>query len=107
MFFDNSFYFRFVEDCRAAGIDVPIIPGLKPLTTKRQSSIFPSIFHVDIPEDLYDEVEKCKDNKAAAEVGIEWCTQQTKELVAAGVPCLHFYTMGKSDATKRVAEAVF
>lgn len=107
MFFDNKVYFRFVEDCRAAGIDVPIIPGLKPLTTKRQTSILPSLFHIDVPEDLYDEVEKCKDNKAAFEVGIEWCTQQTKELVEAGVPCLHFYTMGKSDATKKVAEAVF
>ena len=107
MFFDNSAFFRFVKDCRNAGIEVPIIPGLKPLTTKRQASILPSIFHMDVPEDLYDAVEKCKDNKAAAEIGIEWCTQQTKELIEAGVPCLHFYTMGKSDATKKIAEAVF
>jgi methylenetetrahydrofolate reductase (NADPH) len=107
MFFDNKVYFRFVDDCRAAGIDVPIIPGLKPLTTIKQASILPSIFHIDVPEDLYDEVEKCKSNDVAFNVGVEWCTQQTKELIAAGVPCLHFYTMGKSDATKKVAEAVF
>jgi methylenetetrahydrofolate reductase (NADPH) len=107
MFFDNKEYFRFVDDCKAAGIDVPIIPGIKPLTTKRQASLLPSLFHIDVPEELYDEVDKCKDNKAAFEVGVEWCTQQTKELIAAGVPCLHFYTMGKSDATKKVAEAVF
>ena len=107
MFFDNKEYFRFVEDCRDAGINVPIIPGLKPLTTKRQASILPSIFHIDVPVELYDEVEKCTDNRAAFEVGVEWCTQQTKELIEAGVPCLHFYTMGKSDATKKVAEAVF
>ncbi|MCB0755842.1 MAG: methylenetetrahydrofolate reductase [NAD(P)H] [Flavobacteriales bacterium] len=107
MFFDNKVYFRFVEDCRAAGINVPIIPGLKPLTTIKQASILPSIFHIDVPEELYDEVEKCKSNDDAFNVGVEWCTQQTKELIAAGVPCLHFYTMGKSDATKKVAEAVF
>lgn len=107
MFFDNAMYFRFVNECREAGIDVPIIPGIKPLTTKRQASILPSIFHIDLPSDLYDEVEKCKDNKAAFEIGVEWCRQQTKELIDAGVPCIHFYTMGKSDATKKVAEAIF
>lgn len=107
MFFDNKAFFKFVDDCRDAGITVPIIPGLKPLTTKRQASILPSIFHMDVPADLYDEVEKCKDNEAAAQIGIEWCAAQTKELIEAGVPCLHFYTMGKSDATKKVAEAVF
>jgi methylenetetrahydrofolate reductase (NADPH) len=106
MFFDNKMYFQFVDECRAAGIEVPIIPGIKPLTTKRQSSLLPSLFHIDVPEDLYDAVEKCKDNKAAAEVGIEWCIAQSKELAAAGVPSLHFYTMGKSDATKQVISAV-
>lgn len=107
MFFDNKAFFKFVDECRAAGITVPIIPGLKPLTTKRQASILPSIFHMDVPADLYDEVEKCKDNEAAAQIGVDWCVAQTKELIEAGVPCLHFYTMGKSDATKMVAEAVF
>lgn len=106
MFFDNKVYFRFVEECRAAGINVPIIPGLKPLTTVKQAGILPSIFHIDVPADLYDEVEKCKTNDDAAKVGVEWCIAQTKELIEAGVPCLHFYTMGKSDATRQVAEAV-
>ncbi|MGB0916318.1 MAG: methylenetetrahydrofolate reductase [NAD(P)H] [Flavobacteriales bacterium] len=106
MFFDNKMYFQFVDDCKAAGINVPIIPGIKPLTTKRQATLLPSLFHIDVPEELYDAVDGCKDNKAAAEVGIEWCTQQSKELVAAGVPCLHFYTMGKSDATKKVMSEI-
>jgi methylenetetrahydrofolate reductase (NADPH) len=107
MFFDNKAFFRFVDDCRAAGITVPIIPGLKPLTTKNQASILPSLFHIDVPSDLYDEVEKCKNNEEAAKVGTDWCIEQSKELVAAGVPCLHYYTMGTSGATKAVASAIF
>ncbi len=107
MFFDNKMFFQFVDECRAAGIDVPIIPGIKPLTTKRQASLLPSLFHIDVPEELYDEVENCKDNDAALQVGTEWCIQQSKELMEAGVPCLHFYTMGKSDATRKVAAAIF
>lgn len=107
MFFDNKAFFRFVDDCRAAGITVPIIPGLKPLTTKRQASILPSLFHIDVPVDLYDEVEKCKDNTEATQIGIDWCIQQSKELIAGGVPCLHYYTMGTSGATKAVAEKIF
>lgn len=107
MFFDNKAYFRFVDECRAAGINVPIIPGLKPLTTKKQASILPSLFHIDVPEDLFDAVENCKDNTQAAEIGIEWCIAQSKELVAAGAPCLHYYTMGTSAATKAVAEQIF
>ena len=107
MFFDNQKYFEFVDLCRKAGIKVPIIPGIKPLTTKRQTQSLPSLFHIDVPEDLFDAVEKCKDNAAAAEVGIEWCIQQSKELVAANVECLHYYTMGKSGATKAIASQVF
>jgi methylenetetrahydrofolate reductase (NADPH) len=107
MFFDNKMYFQFVDECKAAGINVPIIPGIKPLTTKRQASLLPSLFHIDVPEDLYDAVEKCKDNEAALQVGTEWCIQQSKELMESGVPCLHFYTMGKSGATKKVAEAIY
>jgi methylenetetrahydrofolate reductase (NADPH) len=107
MFFDNQVYFRFVEECRAAGINVPIIPGIKPLTTKSQTRILPSMFHIDIPSDLYDEVEKCLTNQDAMKVGTEWCIQQCKELVAAGVPSIHFYTMGRSEATKAVASEVF
>ncbi len=107
MFFDNKAYFRFVDECREAGITVPIIPGLKPMTTKGQASVLPSLFHIDVPVDLYDAIEKCKDNEAAAQVGIEWCIEQSKELVAANVPCLHYYTMGTSGATKSVAEKIF
>ena len=107
MFFDNKAYLRFVDECRAANITVPIIPGLKPLTTKNQANILPSLFHIDVPADLYDEVEKCKNNEQAAQVGTEWCIQQSKELIAAGAPCLHYYTMGTSGATKAVAEKIF
>lgn len=107
MFFDNQKYFKFVEDCRSAGINVPIIPGLKPITTKKQLSILPSIFHIDIPEDLVNAVEACKDNKQAREVGVEWGIQQSKELIEFGVPCLHYYSMGKSGSVKKIASAVF
>ena len=107
MFFDNSKFFEFVDKCRSGGIDVPIIPGLKPLATLNQISVLPSIFHVDMPEGLTNEVEKCKDNKAVKEVGIEWCIQQSKELMGRGVPSLHYYTMSKSAATKQIASALF
>jgi methylenetetrahydrofolate reductase (NADPH) len=89
------------------GINVPIIPGLKPLSTKKQLSILPKIFHIDIPEALSNEIEKCKDDKAVKEVGIEWAIQQSKELKAAGIPVLHYYTMGLADATKKIASQVF
>jgi methylenetetrahydrofolate reductase (NADPH) len=107
MFFDNRKFFEFVDECRKTGINVPIIPGIKPLTTKKQASILPSLFHIDVPAELFDEVEKCKSNEDAYMVGTDWCIQQCKELLYAGVPCLHFYTMGVSDATKRVASAIF
>ena len=107
MFFDNQVYFNFVKKCRDAGIDVPIIPGIKPLATLRHLTILPTFFHLDIPEALSKEVQKCKDNAQAREAGIEWCIQQCKELKAFGVPCLHFYTMSKSEMVKKVAEALF
>lgn len=107
MFFDNQKYFEFVDLCRANDIHVPIIPGLKILTGKKQLTTLPKIFHIDLPEALIDEVDKTKSDAEAKEVGIEWCIQQSKELIKAGVPCLHFYTMGVSAATKKVAEAVF
>lgn len=107
MFFDNAKFFEFEDLCRKSGIEVPIIPGIKPLTTKKQPHLLPSLFHIDVPEDLFDAVEKCKDNTSALQVGIEWCTQQCKELVAAKVPSIHFYTMGKSGATKAVASEIF
>jgi methylenetetrahydrofolate reductase (NADPH) len=107
MFFDNQKYFDFVNACREIGINVPIIPGIKPITTKGQASILPTTFHIDIPEDLADEVEKCADNKAVKEVGIQWAIQQSKELVKFGVPTLHFYSMGKSDPIYRIAKELF
>ena len=107
MFFDNKRYFDFVDKCRHAGINVPIIPGIKPITTKSQSSILPTTFHIDIPEDLADEVEKCKDNKEVKEVGIRWAIEQSKELIKKGVPTLHFYSMGKSDPIYRIARELF
>ena len=107
MFFDNKKYFDFVARCRAEGIDVPIIPGIKPITTKAQTNILPTIFHIDLPEALADEVEKCKDNTAVKEVGVEWAINQSKELIEFGVPTLHFYSMGKSDPIYRIAKGLF
>jgi methylenetetrahydrofolate reductase (NADPH) len=107
MFFDNAKYFEFVEKCKEAGINVPIIPGIKPITTKSQCNILPTTFYIDIPEDLSDEVDKCKDNAAVKEVGIKWAVQQSKELMKQGVPTLHFYSMGKSDPIYRIAKELF
>ncbi len=107
LFFDNSKYFAFVDKCREAGINVPIIPGLKPLSTKRQLSILPQIFHVDIPDELAIQAIKCKDNGHVKQLGIEWCIQQSKELKAAGVPVQHYYSMGMSANIKEIASAVF
>jgi methylenetetrahydrofolate reductase (NADPH) len=107
MFFDNKKYFEFVDLCRKNGINVPIIPGLKILSSRKQIATLPKIFHIDIPQPFYEELEKCKDDKQIREAGINWCIRQSKELVEANVPCLHFYTMGTSDATKRVAKEVF
>jgi methylenetetrahydrofolate reductase (NADPH) len=107
MFFDNKKYFDFVDRCREAGINVPIIPGIKPITAKGQSSVLPTIFYIDIPEELGDEVEKCKDNAAVKELGIEWAVKQSKELMKKGVPTLHFYSMGKSDPIYRIAKELF
>jgi len=95
MFFDNSKYLQFVDDCRAAGINVPIIPGLKPITTKKQLSVLPRIFHVDIPNDLSNEILKCKSDADVELVGTEWLIQQSKELKQGGAPVLHYYTLGK------------
>ncbi|MCB0396589.1 MAG: methylenetetrahydrofolate reductase [NAD(P)H], partial [Flavobacteriales bacterium] len=92
MFFDNQKYFNFVEACRNEGIDVPIIPGLKPITTMRQISFLPKTFHIDIPFELADELEKCKSDADIKQVGIEWGLKQSKELIKAGVPCIHYYT---------------
>lgn len=107
MFFDNQKFFDFVTQCRSMGIEVPIIPGLKPIAAKRQATLLPSLFHIDVPEELFLEIEKCETDKQVKEVGIEWAIAQSKGLIEFGAPCLHYYTMGKSDATSRIASAVF
>jgi len=107
MFFDNQKYFSFVEQCRKEGIDVPIIPGLKPITTINHINVLPSLFFIDIPEELAEAVAKCKDNEAARQVGVEWCVQQSKELMEFGVPCLHYYSMGKAEPVYRIAKELF
>lgn len=107
MFFDNKKYFEFVDLCRKNDIHVPIIPGLKILSSRSQLIALPKIFHIDLPQELFVELEKCKDDKSVKEVGIKWCIEQSKELKKANVPCLHYYTMGTSDSTKRVAKEVF
>lgn len=95
MFFDNQKFFDFVKSCREIGIDVPIIPGLKPISTKKQLSMLPRIFHVDIPTDLSKAIIACKTDQDVEQVGTEWLIQQSKELKAFGVPVLHYYTLGK------------
>ncbi|MDC7994385.1 methylenetetrahydrofolate reductase [NAD(P)H] [Altibacter sp. HG106] len=107
MFFDNKKYFQFVSACREAGITVPIIPGLKPIATKKQLNLIPHRFSVGLPDELVMSVIKAKDNSAVRTIGIEWCIQQSRELIAAGVPILHYYSMGKSDNIKAIAQSVF
>ncbi|MFT6631634.1 MAG: methylenetetrahydrofolate reductase (NADPH) [Bacteriovoracaceae bacterium] len=107
MFYDNSKYFQFVDECRAAGIDIPIIPGIKPLATSAQLTVLPSIFHIDLPGDLVSAVEKCGDNTSVKEVGVEWAIQQAKELKEKGAPCIHFYSMGKSDNIVKIAKEIY
>ncbi|WP_350285085.1 methylenetetrahydrofolate reductase [NAD(P)H] [uncultured Croceitalea sp.] len=107
MFFDNQRFFEFVDAARKMGITVPIIPGIKPLAIKKHLQLLPQVFRVDIPEDLVDAVENCKNNKEVRQVGVEWCIQQSKELKASGVPVLHYYSMGKSDNIKAIAREIF
>ncbi len=107
MFFDNKKYFEYVDMCREAGIHVPIIPGIKPITKKIHLRALPSIFNMDIPEPLASELHDAKDDAAARQIGIEWCIQQCKELKEAKVPALHFYTMSFSSATKDVVSQIF
>jgi len=102
MFFDNQKYFDFVKLCRENDINIPIIPGLKPISTKKQLSLLPQRFYLNVPNPLVDEVLKCKENKDVRQVGVEWAKQQTKELIEFGAPCIHFYTMGKSDNVQQI-----
>ena len=107
MFFDNQKYFEFVKMCRENGINVPIVPGLKPMTKKHQLSSIPRHFYIDLPEALTLEFIKAKDVEARRQIGIEWCIAQSKELKEFGVPCLHYYTMGDVPTIKQIVEAVY
>ena len=106
MFFDNQKYFSFVEKCRAAGIEVPIIPGIKPLASKRQMSMLPHKFFVDLPDELASEVMKCKTNADVKALGVEWAIHQSQELIKYGVPVLHYFSMGKSDSIRDIVKVV-
>lgn len=107
LFYDNERFFAFEKACRAIGINVPIIPGLKPLTQRKQLSTIPKIFNIDLPTPLADGLLKAKSDDEAKQVGIEWCIQQSKALKNHGVPCIHYYTMGKSEAVRNIAKEVF
>ena len=107
MFFDNEEFFKFERRCRDAGITVPILPGLKPLTTKSQLTMLPRSFFLNIPEALAEAVHHAPDNAAARRIGIEWCINQSRELMAHGVPGLHYYSMGKSESIRQIAAALF
>jgi methylenetetrahydrofolate reductase (NADPH) len=107
MFFDNSKYFEFVEKARAIGITIPIIPGIKPIAVKKHMQLLPQIFRVDLPEDLINAIEKSTSVAEVKAVGIEWAIQQSLELKKAGVPVLHYYSMGKSENIRQIAKAVF
>ncbi len=107
MFFDNQKYFDFVERCREIGINVPIVPGLKPIVSTTQLTVLPKVFHVDLPMELTNELFKCKDNVEAKQVGIEWATMQAKNLMAHGVPSIHFYSHNATDSVRKIAQEVY
>ncbi len=107
MFFDNKKYFEYVDKCRKAGIIVPIIPGLKPIAIKKHLNTLPQRFHVNFPDNLVKEVVNCKDTKQVHRVGVEWAVEQSKELLKAEVPVLHFYSLGRVDNIKAIAREVF
>jgi methylenetetrahydrofolate reductase (NADPH) len=106
MFFNNQKYFDYVKTCKEMGINVPVVPGLKPITKKYQLNSIPRLFFIDLPDEFVKEVNKAKTDDDVKEIGIEWCITQSKELKAAGVPCLHYYTMGDAATIKRIVEAV-
>lgn len=108
MFFDNSVYYRFVDRCRAAGITVPVIPGLKPITSSRQISLLPQAFSIDIPVELTSELNAAgEDHEAVYRIGTDWCIAQCRDLLAHGVPAVHFYTMGKAGNVVRILRECF
>ncbi len=107
MFFDNQVYVDFVNKCRAIGIQVPILPGLKPITSSKQMTTLPKIFHIDLPIALSELIRKAKDETEVKKIGIEWLIEQSKGLMKLGAPVLHYYTMGSSTPTYQIAKAIF
>ena len=107
MFFDNEKYYAFVDRCRAEGIEVPIVPGIKPVVLKNQLNVLPKVFRSDIPEAFAAEIRKCTTDDEVKAVGVEWCVSQCKDLMAHGVPGLHFYTFLASDSVYKVAKAIY
>jgi methylenetetrahydrofolate reductase (NADPH) len=107
MFFDNNYYYSFVEKCRQAGINVPIIPGLKPVSTLKQMNILPKLFSINIPQLLLKEMTHCKSDSDIYNLGIEWCINQSKDLLKHDIPVIHYYTMGKADNIKKIITSVF
>jgi len=107
MFFNNEKFFEFSKKCKELGINVPIVPGIKPITTLKDLELLPRVFHIDIPQELVAGARKCKNNMEAKELGVEWAIKQSKELQSAGVPAIHYYTIGISDNIKKIAKAVF
>ena len=107
MFFDNAVYLDYVKKCREAGISIPIIPGLKPITSLKQITVLPRSFHISIPDILVRELLKCKTDSSVKQLGTEWCIQQSKDLLKIGVPCLHYYTMSKPESVIEIASALF
>lgn len=107
MFFDNKKFFEFERKCREIGIEVPIIPGIKPVSIRKHMNLLPQTFKVDLPPSLASEIEKCNSNESVRELGIEWAINQSRELLAHGVPVIHFFTMGRSDNIRRIAEKIF
>jgi methylenetetrahydrofolate reductase (NADPH) len=107
MFFDNNRFCRFVDECRKMGISVPIIPGIKPISALNDIKLLPQTFHIDLPNDLFSAVLKCKTDSEAREAGIEWAVMQSKELLKMGVPGIHYYTLGRSDNVARIVKASF
>jgi methylenetetrahydrofolate reductase (NADPH) len=106
MFFNNAKYFEYLKALEAGGINVPVIAGLKPISTKKQLSILPSIFHVDLPTDLSMEIMKCKTDKDVEQVGEDWLVMQCKELISNKAPVVHFYTLGKPQIVYNVMKRI-
>lgn len=107
MFFDNEKYFSFVKRCREMGINIPIIPAIKPIVSKNQLTLLPKVFHVDLPSELAEELSKCENDKRAKQVGVEWCKTQAKGLIEAGVPSIHFYSHNATESVRQVAKEIY